>query len=262
MGSDWIPFRDIVDGSDNKHLYDTYADRVNNLTIGRGGEFRPASFSIEASYENKEGMSKYSVIAHEYGHMFDACGGKLTGLSFKEADVINEKCRENLFVKRWELIKPLPSSSDEFMTALRKDMDALRPKIKDGTIRTTLLKDTFSRNATGGIQDALDGFYSTQKNNILPWGHGDGYYNRAYNRRVKGMGVEKELKEALQQLGMDASNQTKVKRIMRQYEAASEAWANVSSAVTCGGAELEAMEKFMPETLKAYKGIIGKMGKE
>lgn len=262
MGNDWIPFRDIVDGSDNKHLYDSYADRVGRLTIGRGGTFRPATFSIEASYKNIDGASKYSTIAHEYGHMFDACGGKLDGLGFSEVDMINEKCREKLYIKSWDIVKPLPSSSDEFMTALRKDMEALKPKIADGTIRNTLIKDYATRNSTSGVQDALDGFYSTQKNNILPWGHGDAYYNRAYNQKVKGMGVEKELKEALQGLGMDASNQTKVKRIMRQYEASSEAWANVSSAVTCGGAELEAVEKYMPETVKAYRGIIGKMGKK
>lgn len=262
MGDDWIPFRDMVDESENKDLYDAYADRVGRLSIGRDGSFSPATFSIDASYENKEGMSKYSVIAHEYGHMFDACGGKLTGLGFNEIDTINEKCKEGSFFKNLNIIKPAPSSSDEFMSALRKDMEALRPRIKDGTIRGLLVKDVATRNATSGIQDALDGFYSTQKNYTLPWGHGDSYYNRAYNRKVKGLGVEKELKEAFQMLGMDASNQTKVKRIMRQYEASSEAWANVSSAVTCGGAELKAIEEFMPETVKAYREIIRKMGKE
>ena len=118
-----------------------------------------------------------------------------------------------------------------------------------------------NRNATAGVQDMLDGFYSTQgssnMNISLPWGHGDKYYNLAYNRRVKTFNNEKGLKAAFQQLGFDASNQTKVKRLLRTYDTASEAWANMGSAVTCGGKELEAMKKYMPETYKAYLSIIG-----
>ena len=57
-------------------------------------------------------------------------------------------------------------------------------------------------------------------------------------------------------MGFDVSNQTKAKNIMRHYEAASEAWANVGSAVVCGGDELKAMEKYMPNTLAAYRKII------
>ena len=113
------------------------------------------------------------------------------------------------------------------------------------------------RNATGGIQDALDGFYGTQDRHILPWGHGDRYYNGAYNRRFKAYGVEKGLKSALTELGFDASNQAKVKRICRDYETASELWANCVSAVTCGGDELEAFEEYMPNTVAVVRAIIG-----
>ena len=58
-------------------------------------------------------------------------------------------------------------------------------------------------------------------------------------------------------MGFDASSQAKVKRISRAYEAASEAWANMSSAVTCGGEELKYMKQYMPETYKVFMDILG-----
>ena len=73
---------------------------------------------------------------------------------------------------------------------------------------------------------------------------------------ITGLNKEKDMKAALKELGFDASSQAKVKMITRQYEAASEAWANVGSAVTTQSKELEMWEKFMPNTVKAYKSIV------
>ena len=69
--------------------------------------------------------------------------------------------------------------------------------------------------------------------------------------------IEKELKETLKGMGFDASNQTKVKRHMRDYETASELWANTVSAVTCGGEELDAFKSLMPNTTNAVLSILG-----
>jgi hypothetical protein len=75
---------------------------------------------------------------------------------------------------------------------------------------------------------------------------------------VVGLGVEREVKQALQDLGFDASNQTKVKRIMRDYETASELWANIQSAETVGGETLEYMKKYFPNACGAWEAIAGR----
>lgn len=253
LGADLFdPFADKVNASVNKKLFDKFSEEAT-YKFDNGGYYSPGADAVHFGMENHPGMDKFSTLAHESGHMFDAHLGKADGLSFSEVDLINQKCK--IGSGQIKTVQYLPSSSDEFLSALRADMQNLRPKVANRTIRAEFLATTEMRNATSGVQDALDGFYST-KSDILPWGHGDRYYNRFYNKRIVGFGNEQALKEAFEELGFDASNQTKTKRIARQYEAASEAWANVSSAVTCGGQELEAIEKYMPETLKAYLQIV------
>ena len=260
MGSDYEPFINKINSSDSRAFYNAYADKATRVTISaNGGGFSPRAFSVEASYRDREGMDRYSTVAHEFGHLFDSAGGRLKGLHFNEVDLLNAKCKEGLLIKDWNPFDVGLSTSDEFLAALRKDMSDLSGYYKDYKVAWSRGK---ARNASAGIQDALDGFFSTQKNHIFAWGHGDPYYNRIYNRRIKGMGIEKEVKETLTELGMDASNQAKVKRIVRQYETASEAWANVSSAVTCGGDELELMERHMPNCVEAYRKIAKMVGGE
>jgi hypothetical protein len=135
-------------------------------------------------------------------------------------------------------------------------MESLKSGLKDKSLVKELLSSTEMQNASNGLQDALDGFYGTQKSGLLPWGHGERYYNRVYSRWFKAFGQEKNLKQALTDMGFDASSQAKAKRIARQYEAASEAFANINAALTVGGKQLEVAQKYMPNTLEAYKKII------
>lgn len=253
LGSDYNDFRNTVQKSETAGMYARYADECRSYTLlESGGRYSPAADAVQFSYETHEGMSKYSTLSHEIGHMFDAKIGRADYLHYAEADLINSRCVISSGLTK--AIKITPSMSDEFLGALRKDMESLKA-MGSTKIKEEFLRNNAKRNATSGIQDALDGFYSTQKSRVLPWGHGDAYYNRAYNRKFKDMGIEKDLKQAMLDLGFDASNQTKVKRLTRTYEAASEAWANVASAVTCGGPELEAMEQYMPETVKVFRTI-------
>lgn len=255
MGKDYNDFRDKVENAPTRPLYEKYVDGVNIRRVNGGGVYKNRANVIEYDYEKNPGMDRYSTLSHECGHLFDDKIGKNGNLHFSEIDAINERCK--IGSGAYKTIKECPSSSDEFLGALRKDLDNLKPKVKDRSIRGEFLKDTETTNATSGIQDALDGAFSTQKNYFLPWGHGDRYYNRAYNRRFVTFGNEKNLKEVFQELGFDASNQAKVKRLSRIYETSSEAWANVSSAVTVGGGELEAWETYMPETTNTFRKILG-----
>ena len=240
-----------------------YSRFLNDITsIERGsGVYYGGSHRIKFTYNTKyEGKHKYSTLFHEMNHHLDqmimsqAERGAVDHIHFKEVDVINEiHSSAKLFPRR-------PSNCDEFLGALRKDIKELEPIVNDkdkGAIARLLCSDEAQRNATAGIQDALDGFFGTQDKYQLPWGHGDRYYNKWYNRAIKDRGLHNKLKEQMQKLGFDASNQAKVKNLTKQYRAASEAFANVGSAATVGGEELAAWEKYMPNTLEAYKKIMG-----
>lgn len=254
LGNDYGSFTGLVNKSEAKPLYDKYADGATYSQMRNGGFYQPALNKVNYSFETHEGLNKYSTFSHESGHMFDKNIGKLDKLKFGEIDAVNEACKIGSGANK--MVKELPSASDEFLTAVRSDLAKLKVKLDSGTLVKELKETEAIKNATSGIQDALDGFFSTQKNGTLPWGHGDSYYNRLYNKKIKVFGKEKDLQEAYKNLGFDVSNQTKVKKITRQYEAASEIWANVTEAVTCGGAELDAFNKYMPETVKAFKEII------
>lgn len=251
LGSDYDEYKGLVEKSDTAGLYSKYADSCTYVKERSGGFYRHGDDSVHYTYSNREGQNKYSTLAHECGHMFDAHMGKVGSLSYAEVEAVNS------VNPMWDIIKPLPSNSDEFLAAVRKDASALKPRLQD--LRQEMLATQTLRNSSAGVQDMLDGFYQTQSKGVLPWGHGERYYNRKYNMRFKDYGLEKDLKKIYLDMGFDASNQTKVKMISRVYETASEAWANVASAVTCGGAELEAIEKYMPETLAAFKKIIGEV---
>ena len=114
-----------------------------------------------------------------------------------------------------------------------------------------------SSDASAGIQDFADGLFNTQGRGILRWGHGNSYYNRAYNRRIKDFGLEDDLVSAMKELGFDVVSKAKAKTIMREYETASELWANGVSALTVGGKELEFMQKYTPNTLDIILKIFG-----
>lgn len=251
---DYTAFCGLVDNAPTHDLFAEYSGKCRSINLTKDeGEYWPAADTLNFCMQNVAGQSKYSVLAHEMSHMFDAKIGENSSLSFGELNTINEACKTGS--GRFKLLKNKPSMSDDFLNALREDMNALEGKVKDRSIRAELCSTAVWRNATSGVQDALDGFYGTQKKGLLPWGHGDVYYNGTYNRKVISLGVEKKLKDAFTQLGFDASNQDKVKALTRQYKAASEAWANVGSALTCGGEELEAMKKYMPKSLSAFEKI-------
>jgi hypothetical protein len=252
MGADYNIFKGLVENSDTLPLYEKYVDTIKTMKReANAGEYRPRSDTLLFDYDNYIGRSMYSTEAHEIGHAFDFKMGRFAGLSYNEIDTINSKCK--IFGGVIKVIDEVPSASDEFLLALRTDMKAIKPKLL--AVAQELNSDKALYNASHGVQDALDGFYGTQKKRILGWGHGDKYYNKRYNQRVKGGGAEKDLQDALKSLGLDASNQTKVKAITRQYTAASEAWANIASAVTVGGEELKAVEKYLPNTVAAFRKI-------
>ena len=252
--SEYKEFATLANKAETAKLYATYGDSCADVLRVRGGGRYTSWDTVEYDLSNYSGQSKYSVAAHEMAHMFDAKIGETATLTFKEVNTINDKCASGTW--KIKVLRVKPSSSDEFLAAMRKDKETLRELLSNQEELTKMRSGTW-RNATAGVQDAMDGFFGTQDKYILPWGHGNRYYNRDYNRRFKDLGLEKELKEAYKELGFNLTNQTAIKQQTRDYETASELWANVLSALTCGGEELDAFKQYMPETVKVALQIIG-----
>ncbi len=149
----------------------------------------------------QSGRSRYSTLAHEYGHYFDA---KVTydGLEFTELQAIYDNTTFGS-----AFFKKVASSSDQFLAAVRADRTHLQT-----TLNSQDISDLMS-DASAGVQDAVDGLLGQRIN----WGHGDKYYNRKYNS-VKSMGDQKGLQAAYKSLGMSSGkSQAKTKTECRVY---------------------------------------------
>ncbi len=229
-----------------KNLYSKYGDEIDDIKQSNTGFYSPTRNALEFSYPKYSDMDKYGTLAHEYSHFFDT-KAKFKGLNFTEIEKLqNETGLSAMF-------KNVASSSDEFLEAIRKDKEHIK-SILDKKAKDELLKD----NASHGVQDAIDGLF---ENSRIRWGHGEKYYNRLYNDicyydKLFGMTNKKKLKEVYTDLGFDVSNQTKVKLICRQYEASSEAWANIMSAEVCGGKSLEYVKKYLPNSYEKMMEIL------
>lgn len=239
----------IQSNPDIAGLYDI-ADDIGRVTFKKGsGCFygRSLEYGFPDSSHIKEGMNKYSTLTHEYGHFFDT--RSYDGLTFTEYDGLRRAMGR-------QPIKNVASSSDQFLSAMRKDAKYIAghyQEVKDYCIDHL--------HTSIGVQDAVDGLGLGR----IWWGHGDKYYNRFYNRSIKGgsRGTDhsKDVKGFYAGLGFDVSNQAKVKKLSRHYETSSELWANIASAVACGGEELESAKKYFPEATKAFLEITGKLVK-
>ncbi len=250
--SEYTEFLQILNSHSNSgivKLYRDYADGIQGVTLQKaGGAYSPANNTIVYSYPNPKykDMNRYRTLAHEYGHYFDA-KAKFSNLHFVEINAVSEATTLK------KVFSAVASSSDEFLAAIRKDKDYIK-KIFTKDIRNELRQN----DSSSGVQDAIDGLFVKSRIN---WGHGEKYYNRKYasiefmDKHTKGE-YKKKLKQVYLQLGLDASNQTKTKSICRQYDAASEAWANIMSAIVCGGKELEYVETYLPNSYQMMLEIL------
>lgn len=246
--SDYDEYMKILTEHSNtslQKLYVKYADQINGVQYGKGnGYYSPAENRLVFSYPLQKyidnGRSKYHTLAHEYGHFYDA-KADYEGLHFKEVETIHGKTKYqiNRFAK-------IASSSDEFLTAVRKDRQFLK-----SILTTDVEKDLKDHDASCGVQDAIDGLLAHRIN----WGHGDKYYNRKYHS-VKQLKEHRGLQEAYKELGIDASNLSKVANECRVYESASEMWANIMGAEVNGGSELEYVKKYLPNSYEAFVEIL------
>lgn len=245
-------FLDLLNNNSNdniKRAYKNYSSQLNSVKYNpSGGCYRSDLKEISYGYPDKnqlaDGRSKFSILSHEYGHFIDYVG-VFKNLNFREIDAIKQSVKLSN-----NLIKNKASISDEFLKALRKDKSALSTKIFD----STFMDDLFSSSASAGVQDAICGMFGTKRTK-MKWQHKDSNYNRIYSS-FKQLKIEKDVQKVYINLGYDASNQAKVKSIVRDYETASETWANIMSAETCGGLELEYVKKYLPNSYSSFLNIM------
>lgn len=245
-------FVDLLNNNSNdniKRAYKYYSAQLNSVkyNLSRGcyrSNLKEISYGYPDKKELSDGRSKFSTLSHEYGHFIDDVG-VFKNLNFREIDAIKQSVKLSN-----NLIKNKASVSDEFLKALRKDKNALSANIFDSTFRD----DLFSSSASAGVQDAICGMFGTKRTKMI-WQHKDSYYDRRYSS-FKQLKIEKDIQKVYISLGYDVSNQAKVKSIVRDYETASEMWANIMSAETCGGLELEYVKKYLPNSYSSFLDIM------
>lgn len=230
--------------SDIKKLYYSYADKITDVKKAPKGAYLPSSNSLTFSYPDdryiQNGKDKYSTVAHEYGHFFDA-QAQFSDLHFTEIDTV----KDNLSYTKSRFTHTA-SCSDEFLAAVRKDKQFLHDILTD-----EIKEELRSHDASDGVQDAIDGLLGER----IRWGHGDKYYNRVYHS-VKRMKEHRGLQQAYKDLGYDVSRLSKVVSICRDYESASEMWANIMAAEVNGGETLEYVRKYLPNSYEAMLNIL------
>ena len=245
-------FLDLLNNNSNdniKRAYKNYSSQLNSVKHNpSGGCYHSHLKEISYGYLDKtqlaDGRSKFSTLSHEYGHFIDDVG-VFKNLNFREIDAIKQSVKLSN-----NLIKNEASVSDEFLKALRKDKSALSTKVFDSTFRD----DLFNSSASVGVQDAIGGMFGTKRTK-MKLQHKDSYYGRLYSS-FKQLKIEKDVQKVYINLGYDANNQAKVKSIVRDYETASETWANIMSAETCGGLELEYVKKYLPNSYSSFLNIM------
>lgn len=247
-GADYDEYIDLLKDNDKiAPLYKHYADSITTVRrANKDGYYERQTSTLEWSYPEAgdiaAGMHKYHTLSHEYGHLFD-WSLPTSKLTFKELDAVNAGV---LKISDYRV-----SFCDEFLAAMRADKVHLRKIVTSAAV-----KAEFRANAaSSGVQDAVDGLFVKSR---IRWGHGESYYNHYYNH-IKKWKYEKLLKQVYDSLGFDVSSQAKVKAQCRVYLAASEAWANITAAVTCGGEELEYTKKYLPNSYRVFMEILEKV---
>ncbi len=235
------------------------------------------ALAISNNAKDYPGESLKSIIYHELGHYTDK-HGSFEGLSHDELNDM-QKSKLGIFgpVGSNEV-----SNSDQFLAAVRQDRADL---MKQGMEKVV---DEFKKYVpnvrdpqAGGVEDFLDGIFGTRDNQYfrpdyyLPYGHGSGYYNRAYtdaidnSRKLRLGPFVSKFKAYMKQLGKSKPNILKdAKEESRVYETASEMFGNLSQSLAMGSEQswtdangqkmtgLELWQKFAPHSLAEFEKII------
>ena len=232
----------------NPHIASCYKYADDIKFYKGGGEYDGNTIFFDYPQKKliKNGMSRYHTVAHEYGHYIDEF---VQGKSKLKNGVLHwaeqGKVANVVGKDAWRIFPQRISSSDEFLSAMRKDFESVTNDINNIKKYCRLNADT-----TVGVQDAING-HGLGK---IFWGHGP-FYAQTY-KDVEGIGKADELMQAYNLLGNNFTDISEVKMRCRDYRTASELWANLISAETTGGKELESLKEYFPNSYNCMKEVL------
>lgn len=199
---------------------------------------------------NSDGRALFHTLFHEFGHGIDRFYD-VSDVNMNELDIL---IKHKMATKTNRRV----SSSDEFLAAMRKDKENAIKFIYDNLDENkTAIREKYITDA--GVQDFISGIlgYDKKVRGMLYWAHDEKYYNRRYNSVSKPFGITvKSMKEAYKEIGIEVKNAKELKKLMRDYETASELWANLNAAYANGGKTLEDMKKACPNSYDAFVKLI------
>ena len=248
---DYKAYINLIKNSGNKgliKLYKSYGDELLDVIFGEESYYSPDMNFIEFTLEDNSTLPRFKPLAHEYGHFLD---GAYTGeCTFKEVGALSKYLPEEINLTTQNF-----SSSDQFLEAVRKD----KKNLHEMGFYVLAGEVGYRDSIFSSVQDASDGMFEG-RGYRMHWGHGEEYYDRSYNDYIrKESGLDKKLFSAYKDIGMDVSTKSQLRSQIRDFETASELWANIISAITCKTDELEVISEFLPnsyqEVLKLLKGV-------
>lgn len=191
----------------------------------------------------------FTTIFHEAGHAIDQFMGK-GNYSANEIETLRKLgcVYDNILDKR--------STTDEFLAAVRKDKDALIKLIQDDA--GALYKDLqIDHKYTNGIQDFISGIYGYDNSTVglCEWAHSEDYWNRLY-RFCQYSGKRQDAADYYNSIGIEVKNADELRKVMRDYESASELWAHLNATYAYGGENYEMMNKYCPNAMKAFRKMM------
>lgn len=205
--------------------------------------------TIRWKLDDSPTKKEFTTIFHESGHAIDYFMGN-GNYSANEIDkLVNLGCLDSLRANR-------RSTTDEFLAAMRKDKEALLSLLEKDA--DAVYKDLHVDNTyTNGIQDFIDGIYGYNNASlkICDWAHGEDYWNRA-NRFCRIMGKRVEAADYYNSVGIEVKNDEDLKRVMRDYDTATELWAHLNATYVYGGENYEIMNKYCPNAMKTFRKMM------
>lgn len=236
-----------------------------------GGYFEPATKDLVWGHSNdRDNSCRYSIFAHEIGHATDNRMDSINAGTYDIRDLFTEALVEAGGGGLLSAPERCPSHSDEFMEAMRKDIQNLASgKVKIHPDDMACI--TYHRNAQG-ISDFLDGAfggfvprgdtrYPGDDQNILgiklTCGHGRNYWESKYERIMMQDRVGRVLDE-LKKRKMDITEDQLI-GVFRDYMNATELWANINRAIVTekeNSDELDYLRLYAPNALETFRKLV------
>lgn len=241
----------LVNNDEERELFVSYADTFN-WNYDTKAYCDASNNEIHWKFTNTPERHKFGTVFHEFGHGVDY------RIQLKPDELKEKEAMMKIGVLRGLVDKHNAAISDAFLTAMRNDKDAFIQYFKANKNDPNWNADVMKNP---GLQDWVTGIYgyNKQARGGVMWGHDERYYNRAYDiaktrSALYGDPFMHNVIDAYDSVGITVKNQTDLKHLMRDYDAASELWANLNEALASG--TFDDMEKVCPESAAVFKDLI------